>query len=235
MRIATAAQIAERCGSEAHQGICAEAGPYRYVDAAALLAARTAPPPAGQAAPLLAAQTDPLLAAQTDPLIIVLDNVQDPQNLGAIARTAECAGATGVVIHEREAAEVTPAACKASAGALEHLPVARVRNVADVLGEARRAGCWCYGAVAPPQPADRPEVGERERPARGPVSYMEPDYSGGVVIVLGSEGTGLRPRVAAACDQLITLPMRGRIGSLGVSAAAAAILYGILQDRAAGT
>ena len=82
-------------------------------------------------------------------LLVALDQVQDPQNLGSICRTAECAGADGVLIPERRAAEVTPAVCKASAGAVEHLPVARVRNVADVLGEARKAGYWCYGASAP--------------------------------------------------------------------------------------
>jgi 23S rRNA (guanosine2251-2'-O)-methyltransferase len=149
------------------------------------------------------------------PLIVALDQVQDPQNLGSICRTAECAGATGVVIPERRAAEVTPAACKASAGAVEHMRIARVRNVADFLGEAHEAGCWSYGASAD---------GDT-------VVYTAPDYSGGVVLVLGSEGSGLRPRVVAACDQLVSLPLRGRMESLGVAAAAAALLYGILQAR----
>ena len=148
---------------------------------------------------------------------MALDQVQDPQNLGSICRTAECAGAAGVVIPERRAAEVTPAVCKASAGAVEHLRVARVRNIADFLADARDAGCWCYGASA----------GGRA------VAYDAPDYrGGGVVLVLGSEGHGLRPRVAAACDELIALPVLGAIESLGVSAAAAAILYEILQNRA---
>jgi 23S rRNA (guanosine2251-2'-O)-methyltransferase len=150
--------------------------------------------------------------------------VQDPQNLGSICRTAECVGAVGAVIPERRAAEVTPAVCKASAGAVEHLPVARVRNMADFLGEARRAGCWCYGA----------SVAEGS-PQRTVVSYDEPDYAGsGVVLVLGSEGSGLRPRVAGACDELIALPIAGRVESLGVSAAAAALLYEILQRRGGG-
>ncbi len=119
-----------------------------------------------------------------DPLIVALDQVQDPQNLGSICRTAECAGATGVVIPERRAAEVTPAVCKASAGAVEHLRVARVRNLADFLGEAQKAGCWSYGASA-----------------GAATPYDRPDYRGGVVLVLGSEGRGLRPRVAGACDR----------------------------------
>jgi 23S rRNA (guanosine2251-2'-O)-methyltransferase len=197
--IATAAEIERRCGASAHQGVCAEAGPYGYVSPDRLLAAR-------------------------EPLLVVLDQVQDPQNLGSICRTAECSGADGVVIPERRAAEVTPAVCKASAGAVEHLSIARVRNVADFLADARRAGCWCYGASADDAALER-----------RPVAYDAPDYLGaGVVLVLGSEGSGLRPRVAQACDQLIALPLRGRVGSLGVSAAAAALLYEILRQRRAG-
>jgi 23S rRNA (guanosine2251-2'-O)-methyltransferase len=119
-----------------------------------------------------------------------------------------------VVIPERRSAEVTGAVCKASAGAVEHLPVARVRNLADFLADAKAAGTWVYGAAA----------GAR-------TSYDAPDYRGGVVLVLGAEGRGLRPRVAAACDDLVSLPMRGRIGSLNVSAAAAVLTYEILQKR----
>lgn len=192
VRIATAEEIASRAGSDSHQGICADAGPYPYVAEETLLAAE-------------------------DPLIVVLDQVQDPQNLGSIARTAESAGASGLVIHERGSAEVTAAVCKASAGAVEHLAIARARNIADFLGLAREAGCWCYGAAMPGTP--------------GAVTYEQPDYRGGVVLVLGSEGRGLRPRVASACDLLISLPMRGRVQSLGVSAAAAALIYRILHDR----
>jgi len=186
----SAEEIERRCGSGSHQGICAEAGGYPYVRA------------------------DELLSAEA-PLIVVLDQIQDPHNLGSICRSAECAGATGVVIPERRSAEVTPTVCKTSAGAVEHLGVARTRNVADFLVAARQADCWVYGASI----------------ADGAVPYDSPDYSGGVVLVLGSEGTGLRPRVAAACDQLVSLPLRGRIDSLGVSAAAAALLYEILQSR----
>jgi 23S rRNA (guanosine2251-2'-O)-methyltransferase len=195
VRTAGAEEIEARCGSSAHQGICAEAGPYPYAGAAELL-------------------------ALPEPLLVALDQIQDPQNLGSIARTAECAGAGGLLIPERRAVEVTPAVCKASAGAVEHLRVARVRNVADFLLEARDAGCWSYGASA------------GEQAGRRPVPYDRPDYSGGgVVLVLGSEGSGLRPRVAAACDELISLPIEGRIESLNVAAAAAALLYEILQDR----
>jgi 23S rRNA (guanosine2251-2'-O)-methyltransferase len=187
--IVSAEEIEERCGSDGHQGVCALVDAYPYADAAELL-------------------------ATTDPLLVALDEVTDPQNLGAVCRTAECAGAAGVVLPERRSAEVTPAVCKASAGAVEHLPVARVRNLADFLAAAKRAEAWCYGAAA----------GARTR-------YDRPDYSGRVVVVLGAEGRGLRPRVAAACDELVSLPLLGRIGSLNVSAAAAVLLYEILQQR----
>ena len=143
----------------------------------------------------------------------MLDEIQDPQNLGAIARTAECAGATGLVIPERRSAEVTPAACKASAGAVEHLPIAQVRNVADSLADAKAAGCWVYGAAA------------------DGVDHLGPDYRGGCVLVLGAEGRGLRPRVRSACDEVVALPLRGQIDSLNVSAAAAVLIYGALQSR----
>jgi 23S rRNA (guanosine2251-2'-O)-methyltransferase len=189
---ADAEQIAARCGSDDHQGVCADVGAYPYADAHSLL-------------------------EPDDALVVVLDQVQDPRNLGAVARVAECAGASGLVIPERRSAEVTPAACKTSAGAVEHLPVAQVRNVADFLDEAKQQDAWVYGAAAD-----------------APTLYDEPDYKGRVVLVMGSEGKGLRPRVADHCDQLISLPILGHIDSLNVSTAAAAILYGILQSRRKG-
>jgi 23S rRNA (guanosine2251-2'-O)-methyltransferase len=182
-------EIAARCGSDAHQGVCAEVEDYRYADAAELL-------------------------TRPEPFLVALDEVTDPQNLGAVCRTAEVAGATGVILPERRSAEVTPAVCKASAGAVEHLAIARVRNLADFLAQAKAADCWCYGAAAA---------------ARTP--YRAPDYSGGVVLALGAEGKGLRPRVRDACDDLVALPVRGRIDSLNVSAAAAVLMYEILQQR----
>lgn len=191
-RIARADEIERRCGSPEHQGVCAEAGGYPYVSAGELLGV-------------------------DEPFIVALDELQDPQNLGAIARSAECAGATGLVICERRAAAVTPAVAKASAGAVEHLRIAHVRNMSDFLGEAKALGCWCYGADGAAM-----------------TSYLEPDYSGGVVLVLGAEGTGLRPRVAKSCDALIALPLRGRTESLNASAAAAVLMYGILQRRTPG-
>ncbi|MGI8920305.1 MAG: 23S rRNA (guanosine(2251)-2'-O)-methyltransferase RlmB [Solirubrobacteraceae bacterium] len=183
------AALERRCGSPEHQGVCVEVSAYRYADAAELV-------------------------GLASPMIVALDEIQDPQNLGAVCRTAEAVGVTGVVIAERRSAEVTAAVCRASAGAVEHLAVARVRNLADFLLSARDAGCWSYGAAA-----------------GAAVRYDAPDYRGGVVLVLGSEGRGLRPRVAAACDQLVALPLRGRVSSLNVSAAAAALMYEILRQR----
>jgi 23S rRNA (guanosine2251-2'-O)-methyltransferase len=169
--------------------VAALVDPYPYADAAELLAAG-------------------------DPWLVALDEVTDPQNLGAVVRTAEAAGATGVIIPERRSAEVTPAVCKASAGAVEHLPVARVRNLADFLAEAKEAGCWVSGAAA-----------------GATTPYDQPDYTGGLVLVLGAEGKGLRPRVASMCDELVALPVRGRVASLNVSATAAVLLYEMLQQR----
>jgi 23S rRNA (guanosine2251-2'-O)-methyltransferase len=188
-RATSAHEIERRADSPDHQGVCADAGGYPYVSGAELL-------------------------MRENPFIVALDELQDPQNLGAIARTAECAGVTGLVICERRAAAVTPAVAKASAGAVEHLRIARVRNMADFLGEAKAAGAWCYGADG-----------------AGDTAYDQPDYSGGVVLVMGAEGAGLRPRVAKSCDALVALPLRGRTESLNASAAAAVLMYEILQRR----
>ena len=187
--IAEATELEALCGSPDHQGVCADVAEFEYADAGELL-------------------------ADDNAVVVVLDQVQDPRNLGAICRVAECAGAAGVVIGERRTAQVTPVVCRTSAGAVEHLPVARVRNLADYLAEAKGAGAWVYGAATGPDS----------------VPHDRPDYSGRVVLVLGSEGAGLRPRVAAACDQLVALPLRGRVESLNVSAAAAVLLYGILHS-----
>jgi 23S rRNA (guanosine2251-2'-O)-methyltransferase len=202
---AAADEIDRRAGSDAHQGVCAEVEPFRYVEAAQLYAPDRASRGTGAVG---------RRGVGADPLIVALDQVQDPQNFGAICRTAECVGAAGVVIPERRSAEVTPAVCKASAGAVEHLAIARVRNLADFLAEVKAAGGWCYGA-------DR----------HGALGYDTVDWGGPVVLVLGSEGRGLRPRIAAACDALVALPVRGRIDSLSVSAAAAVLMYAAMQGR----
>jgi 23S rRNA (guanosine2251-2'-O)-methyltransferase len=184
-----AAELERLCGSGDHQGVVAEVDPYPYGDPGALL-------------------------RREDALIVALDQVQDPRNLGAVCRSAEVAGAAGVVVPERRAAAVTAAACKASAGAVEHLEVAHVRNLADWLGEAKEAGFWIWGADAD---GDAPPWGV--------------DLTGPTVLVMGGEGKGLRPRVASSCDGLVALPQRGRIDSLNVSAAATALLFEALRQR----
>jgi 23S rRNA (guanosine2251-2'-O)-methyltransferase len=185
-----AAEELERlCGSPDHQGVVAEVDPYPYADPGSLLADENA-------------------------LVVALDQIQDPHNLGAVCRAAEVAGASGVVIPDRRAASVTAAACKASAGAVEHLAVARVRNLADWLAASKRAEAWVYGAAA-----DASKV------------YTQVDWSGRAVLVLGSEGQGLRPRVAETCDELVSIPVRGRVASLNASVAAAVILFEAARQR----
>jgi 23S rRNA (guanosine2251-2'-O)-methyltransferase len=182
-------ELERLCGSPDHQGVVAEVDPYRYAAAESLLESKHG-------------------------LLVALDQVQDPRNLGAICRSAEFAGAAGVVLPERRSAEVTATVCKASAGAVEHLPVARVRNLADWLAEAKAAGFWIWGADAD---ASSPP--------------WDVDLSGPTVLVLGGEGKGIRPRVAGACDGLVALPAAGRVGSLNVSAAATALLFEAVRQR----
>jgi len=185
----TSAEELERlCGSPDHQGIVAEVDPYPYGDARGML--------------------------REGALLIALDQVQDPRNLGAVCRSAEFAGVAGAVIPERRAATITPATCKASAGAVEHLEVAHVRNLSDWLSEAKEAGFWIWGADA-----------EAEQ------TPWATDLTGSTVIVLGGEGKGLRPRVADSCDGLIALPQLGKVDSLNVSAAATALLFEALRQR----
>ena len=186
----TSAEELERlCGSPDHQGVVAEVDPYPYGDPVAML-------------------------RREGSLLVALDQVQDPRNLGAVCRSAEFAGAAGVVIPERRSAAVTAVACKTSAGAVEHLEVAHVRNLADWLAAAKDAGFWIWGADAEAEQAP-----------------WEVDLTGSTVVVLGGEGKGLRPRVADSCDGLVALPQRGRVESLNVSAAATALLFEALRQR----
>lgn len=182
-------ELERLCGSPDHQGVVAEVDPYPYADPNALLKREGA-------------------------LLVALDQVQDPRNLGAVCRSAEFAGAAGVVIPDRRSAEVTAVACKASAGAVEHLEIARVRNLADWLAEAKAASFWIWGADAEAEQAP-----------------WDTDLSGPTVLVLGGEGKGIRPRVASACDGLIALPRFGHVDSLNVSAAAAALLFEAARQR----
>src|SRR4051812_12488433 len=183
-------ELARLAGSPDHQGIVAEVDPYPYADPGALLDAK-------------------------DALVLALDGVQDPRNLGAICRSAEAAGAAGVVIPARRSAGVTAAACKASAGAVEHLPVARVTNLERWLSGAKEAGAWVYGADA-----------------SAPGAYTGADLLGKVVLAVGGEGRGLRRLVAERCDLLVSIPLRGRVASLNVATAASVLLFEAVRQRA---
>jgi 23S rRNA (guanosine2251-2'-O)-methyltransferase len=191
-RVERPERLTERARSPDHQGVVAEVSDYPYADPEALVAGER-------------------------PLLVALDEVTDPHNLGAVARVAECAGADGLLVTARRSARVTPAVCRVSAGAVEHLPVARVENLADLLLAARRPGFWSYAAAADSAlPHDRA------------------DYRDGAVFVLGSEGRGLRRRVRAVCDQAVAIPMYGRVESLNVSTAAAVFLFEAVRQRGGG-
>ena len=181
-----------RAGSEEHQGVVAEVAPYPYAGAAEVLGGER-------------------------PLVVALDEVTDPHNLGAVARVAECAGAGGLVMTRRRSAAVTAAVCRASAGAVEHLRIARVENLAEFLLDAKRPGLWSYAAAA-----------------GATTAYDAADYRDGAVFVLGAEGRGLRPRVRSSCDQEVAIPLGGRIESLNVGTAAAVLLFEARRQRSGG-
>jgi len=148
------------------------------------------------------------------PFFLALDQVQDPRNLGAVLRTAEATGAHGVIVPKHHAAGLTGAAAKSAMGAAELIPVARETNLVHALETLKKEGVWTVGAV----------------PAGGKLPW-ELDLTGPVCLVLGGEGEGLRPLVAKTCDFLVSLPMRGRLESLNVSAAAAVLCYEVLRQR----
>lgn len=182
-------EVGEAAGTRDHQGVLAWCEPYRYVDAFEL-------------------------AASERPLLACLDQVTDPRNLGAVIRSAEGAGATGVVVPAHGSARVTAAVCRASAGAVEHLPVAVVPNLARYLNEIKRADMWIYAASA-----------EAEQ------DMWTADLSGGLSLVFGAEGKGIRPLVRRACDAAISIPLAGQVESLNVSVAAALLLYEVRRRR----
>jgi len=182
-------ELSEAVGTRDHQGVAAWCEPYRYADAWEL-------------------------AAGERPVLACLDQVTDPRNLGAVCRSAEGAGATGVVVPAHGSATVTPAVCRASAGAVEHLPLAVVPNLARYLGEVKRGDLWIYSAA-----------GDAATP------LWEADLSGGVVFVFGAEGKGLRPLVRRTCDDAVSIPLAGNVESLNVSVAAALLLYETQRQR----
>jgi 23S rRNA (guanosine2251-2'-O)-methyltransferase len=176
--------------SPRHQGLLAYASPKGFVSVEAML------------------------EKADNPFLLLLDGVEDPQNLGAVIRSAEGAGADGVILPARRAAGLTPAVHEASAGAVEYLPVAQVKNLARTMESLKQSGLWLVGAE-----------GGGERP------WFDFDYTGPVGLVLGSEGKGLRPLVRSKCDAVLSLPLLGAISSLNVSAAAAIFLYEVVRQR----
>jgi len=182
--------LTDAAGTRDHQGVLAYCEPYRYADGYELAAAER-------------------------PLLVCLDRVTDPRNLGAVCRSAEGAGATGVVVPAHSSARVTAAVCRASAGAVEHVRLAVVQNLARYLTEVKGADLWVYGAA-----------GGAAKP------MWETDLSGGVAFVFGAEGRGLRPLVRRTCDELISIPLVGSVESLNVSVAAAVLLYEAKRQRA---
>jgi len=181
--------ISEAAETRDHQGVVAWCEPYRYADAFEL-------------------------AARERPLIVSLDQVSDPRNLGAVARSAEGAGATGIVVPAHGSALVTPVVCRASAGAVEHLPIAVVTNLARYLEEIKSGSLWVAGAA-----------GETGTP------MWQADLAGGLALVFGAEGKGLRPLVRRTCDVFVAIPQLGRVESLNVSVAAAVLLYEARRQR----
>jgi len=188
-RVRQERELTELAGTRDHQGVVARVEPYRYADAYELAAAER-------------------------PLLAVLDRVTDPRNLGAVCRSAEGAGATGVVVPAHGSAVITPAVARASAGAIEHLPVAVVTNLARYLDEVKGPELWVYGAAGD-----------------APTTMWDADLSGGAVLVFGAEGKGLRPLVRRSCDVLVSIPLDGHIESLNVSVAAALLLYEARRQR----
>jgi 23S rRNA (guanosine2251-2'-O)-methyltransferase len=176
-----------------HQGVIAIASAASYADEEQILAGIT-----------------------PDSLLVLLDGVEDPHNLGAIIRTAECAGAAAVIIPERRAAHVTEVVAKTSAGATEYIPIARVTNLAQFIEHLKQRNVWVVGVE---QSAEMP--------------YTKYDYAGAVALVLGGEGQGLHRLVRERCDVVVSVPMRGRIGSLNVSVAAGIVLFEALRQRSA--
>ena len=165
-----------------------------------------------------AAVEDILAAAQERgeaPLLVICDEISDPHNLGAIIRTAECAGAHGVVIPKRRSAGLTAVVAKTSAGAVAHLPVARVANIPSLLKDLKKQGMWIFGTAAD-----------------GTTSLYDADLKGPAAIVIGSEGDGMTRLVSESCDFLVSIPMRGKLNSLNASAAAAILLYEAVRQRA---
>ena len=212
--LALARQWGVRCGRAPRAALTALAGSGHHQG----VVARVAPREYAELEDLLAVP-----ATRGEPaLFLALDQVQDPGNVGNLFRTAEALGVHGALVPRHQAAGLTPHVVRAAAGALEYLPVARVGNLGQALERLKREGCWIVGAVA---------EGGGAQPPQAPWTA---DLRGALVLVLGSEGRGLRPLVARICDVLVRIPLAGRVRSLNVAAAGAALLYEVRRQRREG-
>lgn len=174
---------------EVHQGIIAVSGEVSYADFEVLFKA-------------------------DKPLVVVLDGIEDPHNLGAVIRTAEASGASGIIVPERHSAPLSAAVVKASAGASAYLPVIRAKNLVSVIDQLKERGLWVVGVDT-----------------AGTKDWTSFDYTGPIALVLGGEHRGLRRLVREHCDALVRLPMRGKIASLNISVAAGVVLYEVIRQR----
>ncbi len=170
-----------------------------------------------EVAPKAFTPLEDILAGPGVPFLVILDEVEDPQNLGAIVRSADGAGASGIILPERRSAGLTEVVATVSAGALDRMPVARVPNLVRAMEDLRQRGIWLVGA---------------EGRAEG--LWHEFDYTLPVAVVLGSEGRGLRPLVRRTCDKVLSIPLAGAVSSLNVAAAAAVFLFEVARQRGAG-
>ena len=186
--------LSRLCGTEHHQGVALRIEAFTYADLADILERWRATGESG--------------------LLVVLDGVQDPHNLGALIRSAACAGAHGVVIPKDRAVGVTATVEKTSAGAVETVPVAQVANIAQTLEELKEAGFWIYGALG-----------------ESAASLYDQDFRGNVAVVIGGEGEGIRPLVRKKCDYLVAIPIPGGVNSLNASVAGGVVLFEIVRQR----
>lgn len=177
-----------------HQGVIADASPHDYVDVSDILKIAE---DKGQ-----------------QPFILILDGITDPNNLGSIIRTAECAGVHGIILPKRRSASLSPVVAKVAAGAAEHVPIAKVTNIARTIQDLKDSGIWVLGADV-----------------NGETIYDKYDYKSALVIVIGSEGEGISRLVREKCDVLLRIPMYGKINSLNAAVAAALIVFKAAEGR----
>ncbi len=187
-------KMAEKAGSDLHQGICANVSPYPVVDIQEIIS--------------------PSASVFKAPFLLLIDGVEDPQNLGALVRTALGAGVNGIIIPKHHAASPSPSVSKASAGALEHIKIAKVTNMVNTISDLKKEAIWIMGADT-----------------SAPTPFFSTDFSIPLAIIIGSEGKGIRPLVKKHCDLMFSIPNNGPVNSLNASAAGAIVMYEVVRQR----